>query len=267
VLQASPDLTPAEVTEDLAHNALVMNWDSNTTDGAGFIQAPGAVQAVLGVACFCRGSRVATPFGEVAIETLRIGDPVLTAANMVRPVRWIGRRSYGAEQLEQNRQLQPVCIRAGALGSGGRGPIPAGDLRISPEHALALQDEDGSPALVPAHLLVNGVTIVREPARAVEYLHLELKEHDIIMAEGAPVETFIDCNGRALLDNAAEFRGHYSREALQPPRFCAPRIEGGPVLARLRGRLERLAGIVHGPLGGPFGGPEGGHLDSVVAKG
>jgi hypothetical protein len=221
------------------------------------------VQAALGVACYCRGTLIATPFGETAIETLRVGDPVLTAANTVRPIRRIGRRSYGAAQVERYSHLQPVCIRAGALGSDARGPMPARDLRVSPEHALALRDDDGSLALVPAHLLLNGITILREPAAAVEYLHLELKEHDIILAEGAPAETFVDCDNRAVFENAAEFQALDPNEPARQPRFCAPRIEGGPALARLRGRLERLAGIVHGPLGNPFGGPEGGHLDGT----
>ena len=49
MLQANPNLTPAQVTDDLARTALVMNGDSNSADGAGFIQAPGAVQAAVGV--------------------------------------------------------------------------------------------------------------------------------------------------------------------------------------------------------------------------
>lgn len=261
MLEANPNLTPAQVTADLEQSALVMNGGSNAADGAGFIQAPGALRAALGVACYCRGTCVATPLGATAIEALRIGDLVLTAAKAVRPIRWIGRRSYSAAQVERYRHLRPVCVRVGALGSGAHGPIPARDLRISPEHALALQDDDGSVALVPAHLLVNGVTIFREPAAAVEYLHLELKDHDIILAEGAPAETFVGCDSRALFDNAAEFRTLYPHEVAQPPHFCAPRIEGGPALVRLRGRLERLAGIAYGPLGGLHGGPGGGHLD------
>ena len=41
------------------------------------------------VACYVRGTRIAVPGGERAIENLRIGDAVLTAAGEKR-VRWIG---------------------------------------------------------------------------------------------------------------------------------------------------------------------------------
>ena len=48
--------------------------------------------------------------------------------------------------------------------------------------------------LVPAKLLVNGrnVTIIEAPAR-VEYLHIELERHEILFAEAAPTESFVDC--------------------------------------------------------------------------
>jgi len=82
-----------------------------------------------------------------------------------------------------------------------------------------------------------------------------------VLAEGAPAETFVDCNSRVLFDNAAEFAARYPGAVTPPaPRFCAPRITEGPVLVRLLRRLHGLAGIVHGPLGGPTGGPTGGHL-------
>src|SRR5581483_10656420 len=45
LLQANPNLTPAQVTGDLASTASVMNGGSNTVDGAGLIQAPSAVAA------------------------------------------------------------------------------------------------------------------------------------------------------------------------------------------------------------------------------
>jgi hypothetical protein len=251
MLQANPTLTPAQVTDDLAKTAFVMDGGSNTADGAGFIQAPGAVAAALGVACYCRGTRIATPGGEKPIEALRIGEPVLTARNTVRPIRWIGRRRYKAGQIAQQQNLQAVLIRAGALGNNAQGPVPARDLRVSPEHAVGLADADGALVLVPANLLLNGHSIVRYTAAAdIEYLHLELRDHDFVLAEGAAAESFVDDNSRALFDNAADFKARYPNEPTRPANFCAPRVTGGRVLADLRARLERIGGMQYGALRG-----------------
>ena len=187
---------------------------------------------------------------------------MLTASGVARPIRWIGRRGYGRGHVSTHRHLQPIRIRAGARGAAAGGPGPRRDLRVSPEHALRLDDPARGPVLLPAHLLVNGKSILRETERAgVDYLHIELEHHDVILAEGAAAETFIDDSSRVLFDNAAEFATLYPNAAARPPRFCAPRIEGGPVLVRVMRRLYRIAGIAHGSLGGPMGGPAGGHLD------
>jgi len=218
------------------------------TAGAAAMMAP---EAALGIDCYCRGARIATPGGEKPIEALRIGEPVLTARNTVRPIRWIGRRRYAAAQIAQHQNLQPVLIRAGALGSNSHGPVPARDLRVSPEHGLALPDADGALVLTPANLLINGHSIVHDTAAAdVEYFHIELREHDVVLAEGAAAESFVDDNSRALFDNAADFKARYPNEPVRPAKFCAPRVTGGRALAALRTRLERIADMQYGALRG-----------------
>jgi hypothetical protein len=44
-----------------------------------------------------RNTRVRTLFGEVAVENLRIGDPVLCRDNEHRSLRWMARSGHGAE--------------------------------------------------------------------------------------------------------------------------------------------------------------------------
>ena len=74
-----------------------------------------------------------------------------------------------------------------------------------------------------------------------EYFHLELDTHDIILAEGAPSETFVDCDNRGMFQNAHEFDQLYPDFAAPKWAFCAPRIEESDVLPYLRWRLdERL---------------------------
>ena len=178
--------------------------------------------------CYCPGTLIATDRGERAVEALAIGDRVMTAAGASEPIRWIGRRGYAGRFLTGRRNLLPVTIRAGALGNG----LPRRDLVVSPLHALGL---DG--VLAPAGLLVNGVTVV-QPVRCaqVEYLHIELDRHDLLLAEGAPAESFLDDGSRAMFHNA-----HDRPQATSAAGYCARRIEHGEKLDAIRRRLNRLA--------------------------
>src|SRR5207245_9141655 len=123
---------------------------------------------------------------EVAVEALGIGDRLVTASGEARPISWIGRRSYDGRLAAGNRAVLPVRISRDALGGG----VPRRDLFVSPLHAMFL---DG--ILIPASPLVNGLSIVQaEAVDEVAYFHLELETHDVILAEGAPSETFVDDN-------------------------------------------------------------------------
>ena len=59
-----------------------------------------------------------------------------------------------------------------------------------------------------AGALVNGTTIVQEalqPGEGYTVYHVETAAHEIILANGAPAETFIDNVSRRVFDNFAEF--------------------------------------------------------------
>ena len=67
--------------------------------------------------------------------------------------------------------------------------------------------------LIEAKDLVNGVSIVQaERVESVEYFHIELDSHDVIIAEGAPSESFIDDDSRGMFHNAHEYRGSIRRQ-------------------------------------------------------
>jgi hypothetical protein len=203
--------------------------------------------------CYCTGTRILTDHGEVAVEVLAIGDIVITASGARRPIRWIGTRSYTGRFANTNPAVLPVCVRAGALADG----IPARDLWVSPDHALYLDD-----VLIPAEQLVNGATILKaERVESVTYWHVELDSHDVLVAEGAAAESFVDDGGRAIFHNAASFRALYPREAAWSPAavYCAPRVTDGYVLEAVRRRLVLHAGLPVAPAR-VFGALRG-HLD------
>ncbi len=164
-----------------------------------FSLAPGATSGLDIVTCFAEGTRIQTPAGEIAIEALRAGDLVTirdpaTATEHSRPIRWIGRRRINLRRHRQPELASPVRIRRGACADG----LPRRDLLVSPDHAIFL---DG--VLIPARLLVNGATIAQETdLPAVQYFHIELDNHAILLAEGMPAESYLDTGNRASFENA-----------------------------------------------------------------
>jgi autotransporter passenger strand-loop-strand repeat protein len=223
-------------TQTLA-GSYVGEYFQTAADGLGGTLITATPNQVSGTPCYCRGTQILTERGEVPVEDLRIGERLITHAGLPRRLIWIGQRSYTAPLLADHREVLPVRIRPGALGDG----IPRRDLLVSPLHALYLEN-----VLVPAAALINGVSIAQvETMERVDYFHLELETHDILLAEGAPAESFIDDESRAMFHNAAEYRRLYPKAVRQPARYCAPRVDGGDMLETIRRRLATCA-ATHG---------------------
>ena len=181
------------------------------------------------VACYCEGTLIRTPEGQRPVEELRAGDVVHCLNGGTAPVRWVGERSYAGRFLRANPKLRPVRFMAGSLGDS----LPERDLLVSPQHAMLI---DG--ALVPAELLVNGSTIVRDgAAEVVRYFHIELPGHDAVWAEGVLSETFVDDESRNVFHNADSFAAMYPDAVKAAPVFFAPRLHSGPALDAIRARL------------------------------
>ncbi len=145
------------------------------------------------VTCFCTGTHIRTPEGDVPVEALAAGQSVLTSAGEAKPIRWIGHRSINIARHPEPEMVRPIRIAAGALADG----LPARDLLVSPDHAMLV---DG--VLIPARLLVNHRSITEEiRAAATTYFHVELDSHDIIFAEGVPTESYLDTGNRNVFAN------------------------------------------------------------------
>lgn len=142
----------------------------------------------VGVMCFVRGSMITCPDGAVAIENLQAGDIVSTVSNGPQTLRWVGSTKRSA-----NRGIAPIRIKAGALGKN----IPSQDLLVSPAHRMLISGWRsellfGEPeALVAAKELVNDDTItVAGDLVEFEYFHILFDNHEIVMSNGAPSESF-----------------------------------------------------------------------------
>ena len=164
--------------------------------GSGILNGSGIDNINIAIACFVRGTLIRTPRGEIPVETLAIGDEISTHDRGTQPIKWIGRRAFSTRFVTETSPIVPVLVRANALGDG----VPYRDLFISPEHALFF---DG--VLIPAGSLVNGHSIIRElSGDVVEYFHIEVEGQAIVLANGAPAETYVNHNNRKMFINWQE---------------------------------------------------------------
>src|SRR4029079_6544480 len=133
--------------------------------------------------CLLAGTTILTDSGAVSVERLQIGDLVMTAAGVFRPVTGIGEISYTKDTGAQwDESIAPVRIAQSAISAA----VPARDLYLSPEHALFI---DGY--LIAAKYLVNGLTITQDllGLDEVKYIHLEFEQHEVFYADGVAVES------------------------------------------------------------------------------
>ena len=172
--------------------------------------------------CFCAGTSIATPEGEVLVEKLQVGSRVRTYAGNAQAITWIGTGRVLATRGRRNAAT-PVIVRKGAIAPN----TPHRDLRVTKGHSLYL---DG--VLVPVEFLVNHRSILWDDrAQEVTLYHVELATHDVLLANGTPAESYRDDGNRWLFQNANEGWG-------QPPKLpCAPVITGGPIVDALWRRL------------------------------
>lgn len=198
---------------------------------------PSAGAAELNVTeapCFLAGTRLATPCGDTAVESLAIGDQVLTASGESRPIAWIGQRRIDCRRHKRPEQVWPVRVRAHAFGPDQ----PQRDLFLSPDHAVSVPAAQGGGNVLPVKHLVNGLTIVQEPAATAHYFHVELAAHDVLLAEGLPAESYLDTGNRGQFANVGR---HPDFSPLSWENACAPLRQSGADVAATQQRLHARA--------------------------
>jgi hypothetical protein len=198
---------------------------------ASFVATPVAGSTDITLACFAAGTRVRTERGEIAVERLRVGERVVTVSGSAQPIVWIGRRTVRCARHPSPVDVRPVRISAGAFGPGQ----PCRNLLLSPDHAVY-----ASSVLIPVRHLINGSTIVQVPCDEVEYYHVELPRHDVLLAEGLSVESYLDTGARSnFINGDATVRLHPDFSARVWEAFgCAPLVVTGSKLAVVRRKLK-----------------------------
>jgi autotransporter passenger strand-loop-strand repeat protein len=197
--------------------------------------------------CYCTGTLIriarAGRLFDMAVEALKLGDCAVTVSGRHVPIRWIGHRSLDEGFLAAHPDVRPVRILAGAFGKD----LPARNLYLSPGHPVLVgAGEDGeSGVLVPIMCLINGTSIARETkGDGVTYWHVELEQHDIMLAEGLPAESFLDFGNRPWFENSAEHA--FSNPDFIPPGLsgrCRPVAVDGPTVEAERRRIDTLFAV------------------------
>jgi hypothetical protein len=245
---SSATISGTKLTANLGSGAGIITYNINPgldTGKLSISQGSDGYQDLLSITCFLAGTHILTEHGEVPVETLREGDLVVTRGGdgaSLASVRWIGWRRIDVATHPRPTHAWPIRIRRDAVAPGQ----PCRDLLVSPDHAVFF---DG--LLVPARLLVNGMSIVQEDRfRRVEYFHVELDRHAILVSEGLQTESYLDTGNRAIFENAGlalvlhpEFTigarmQSWSRHACAPLAVGAAEVE--PVWHRLAGRAGAM---------------------------
>ncbi|GES44391.1 hypothetical protein RsS62_36430 [Rhizobium dioscoreae] len=184
------------------------------------------------VVCFVTGTLIRTTRGDIPVEDLRIGDVAITASSQLRPIRWIGSTELDCASANDPRACWPVRIAAGALGPNK----PSHDLIVSPAHGICVTVV--TDVLMPASVLVNGATIDHVECAKVTYWHVELDEHDILVTNGLPTESYVDHGNRSFF---SQTMGASIQLVNDHEQRCLTYVSDGPLIEAVRMQIHARA--------------------------
>ena len=218
---------------------------TNVHEGRGAVETFVVNGDTITAICYARGTMIRTPDGEMPVERLRAGRQVMTLVDgepVARPVKWLGHRRIDLTNHKRPETVAPIRIQRGAFADN----MPHRDLVVSPDHAIFV---DGK--LICARQLVNGTTIRQETGwTAVDYYHVELDRHAILLAEGLPAESYIDTGNSGFFANSeaplvlhpdlTDESGYPTREAGSCEPFVWDEASVRPVWQRLADRAAAI---------------------------
>ncbi|MFN4057590.1 MAG: Hint domain-containing protein [Roseinatronobacter sp.] len=137
-------------------------------------------------AAFVAGTRVTLADGQLCpIEKITPGALVLTRDAGAQPVRWVGHVT-----LRAHGRFAPVTFAPGTLGN-------LGPLSVNPLQRIFLYQRgdralgDRAEVLIQAQFLSDGQRVTHREGGFVTYHALAFDDHQILYAEGVPVESLL----------------------------------------------------------------------------
>ena len=156
--------------------------------------------------CFLEGTQISTSKGEVTVDSLKVGDTVLTQDGREVAVKWMGYQRV-QNRIGTSAEEAPVKITAGSIAPN----VPHTDLYVTGSHAVMIDD-----LLFNASVLCNGSTIdyvsLKDMPSEFTYYHIETEAHEAVVANGLAAETFLDAPDRRNFDNYTQYVDTYGTD-------------------------------------------------------
>ncbi|WP_299850041.1 Hint domain-containing protein [uncultured Roseovarius sp.] len=147
---------------------------------------------IRAITCFTPRTGISTLNGLKAVETLEVGDRVLTRDRGFQAVRWVGQRRLSFDAIPNNPNSLPVLIRANALGPG----TPERDMIVSPRHRILTTEKKLLSPMGEAEALVEASALVGQPGvmcvipHYLTYIHVLFDQHEVILSDNLWSESF-----------------------------------------------------------------------------
>ena len=142
--------------------------------------------------CFEGDTWIDTTRGPVRAGDLASGDLVLTQDRGPQPVILSGLHLLGPSDLARDPSVRPIRISVGAIGEG----LPRRPLLVAPGHRLLVRSRIAERMFGNAEVLVAATQLLALPGisvaddvASVAYAHITCARHEVIFAQGAPIET------------------------------------------------------------------------------
>jgi hypothetical protein len=168
------------------------NQSMQSDDGGQTYYPQNSTNAGAIPACYAPGTLLLTPDGENKIETLRVGDKLISPDGKAHTIRWVW---SGQQPLDTDGHAdKPVLVRQGALGAGK----PNRDLIVSGQHRIVagaggqLDGAFSQPCMVPAKALIDlpGIRLMLGK-RSITWHHVLCDTHLVVIANGCLSESLL----------------------------------------------------------------------------